>query len=340
MNFTKISFVLGLIFLVNFPKGYTQISIVCFYNCENFYDTVDQQNVIDEDFLPTSERGYTQSIYNAKTKNIATVIYKMGLLANSNGISLMGLAEIENKMVLTKLMNEPIIKKYHYKYIHFDSKDPRGVDVALIYNPVHFIPYQYKPINLTNDKYFTKYATRDILFVKGLLENEWVYIFVNHWPSRRGGLTSSQNKRIWASTVCKKIMDSIVKENAAAKFILMGDFNDNPTNKSLKMLHMMNPFLTLFKKGYGSLAFNDNWNLFDQILLSPNWMKSIKDNEEKFSLTNYKPVIYKNFTMIEKNGKYKGYPKRTYNGIEYNGGYSDHFPVALIFTLKKDTNSP
>jgi hypothetical protein len=106
------------------------------------------------------------------------------------------------------------------------------------------------------------------------------------------------------------------------------------------MLHMMNPFLTLFKKGYGSLAFNDNWNLFDQILLSPNWMKSIKDNEEKFSLTNYKPVIYKNFTMIEKNGKYKGYPKRTYNGIEYNGGYSDHFPVALIFTLKKDTNSP
>ena len=111
----------------------------------------------------------------------------------------------------------------------------------------------------------------------------------------------------------------------------MGDFNDNPTNNSIKLLALFNPFMLPFRKGMGTLAYNDSWNLFDQILISANWMKDS-------TLINCKSVIYKNNELIETQGRYKGYPKRTYNGNQLRGGYSDHFPVALIFSLKNEGN--
>jgi hypothetical protein len=319
-------------------KIYAQEIIVSFYNCENFYDTINQVNVIDEDFLPNSEKKYTQDLYKTKSKNLANVVYNLGRIENANGIAIMGLAEIENKIVLNQLINENSIKKYHYKFIQFDSKDPRGVDVALLYNPALFVPYQYKPFSLTDEKHFNHTATRDILLVKGLLINKWIYILVNHWPSRRGVGNSSVKKRIWASTICKKIMDSLQKMDPEARIIVMGDFNDNPNNRSLKMLKMNNPFMKLYKKGIGSIAFNDSWNLFDQILLSPNWLSNSKFNKNNFDLTNYKPIIYKENGMLEWAGKYRGYPKRTFNGNDFRGGYSDHFPVALIFTTNSAQN--
>ena len=120
-------------------------------------------------------------------------------------------------------------------------------------------------------------------------------------------------------------MDSVSIIDPQAKFIVMGDFNDNPNNSSIKKLDLSNPFLALFKNGYGSLAFRDSWSLFDQILLSRHW------NEGNNNLINYKPIIYTIPDMIETQGKYQGYPKRTYDGDRFRGGYSDHFPVALIF---------
>jgi hypothetical protein len=120
-------------------------------------------------------------------------------------------------------------------------------------------------------------------------------------------------------------MDSIQKVDPNAHWIVMGDFNDNPTNKSLKTFGLDNPFLPLFRQGQGTLAFRDSWNLFDQILLSPNWKTNKSD------LNHYQSIIYKTPDMIENQGKYAGYPKRTWNGDQFRGGYSDHFPVALIF---------
>jgi hypothetical protein len=328
-----------IILLFNVFKTTGQPTIIAFYNCENFYDTTNQINVVDEDFLPSSLKQYNQLSYNIKSQHLARVIYKLGKLEKSDGVALLGLVEIENDVVLTKLINEPMIKKYHYKFIHFDSKDIRGVDVALIYNPAYFKPYQYRPYSLTDETHFNTYATRDILFVKGLLNGEWVYILVNHWPSRRGGEHQSADKRNWASFICKKIMDSVNAENPNARFIVMGDFNDNPSNKSMKQLEMNNPFYKMFKKGMGTLAYNDCWNLFDQILLSKNWDGLAKGESSKKYLTNYKSIIYSNFNMTELLGKYQGYPKRTYNGNVYRGGYSDHFPVALIFSAKSGYNS-
>ena len=299
--------------------------VVSFYNCENFYDTIDQVKVIDEDFLPDSKKNYNSKAYAIKSNHLAKVIYGLGKMENCNGIAIMGVVEVENKLVLDKLIAEPLLQKYHYKYLHFDSRDQRGVDVALIYNPAYFEPYQYKPYSLTDANHFNDYATRDILYVKGRLDGEWIHILVNHWPSRRGGTFLSNSKRIWAATVCKKIMDSVSIIDPQAKFIVMGDFNDNPNNTSIKKLDLLNPFYTLFKNGYGSIAFRDSWSLFDQILLSKHWV------EANNNLTNYKPIIYTIQDMIETQGKYRGYPKRTYDGDRFRGGYSDHFPVALIF---------
>lgn len=327
----KLMVVLIICTLFSANKAISQKKIIGFYNCENFYDTTNQINVSDEDFLPGSVKGYNQKAYELKSKNLARVLYALGNIENADGIALLGVVEIENKMVLTKLLAEPLIKKYQYKYLHFDSKDLRGIDVALIYNPSKFKPYQYRPYSLTDNNHFNDYATRDILYVTGTLENEWVHILVNHWPSRRGGEKASMSKRLWAATVCKRIMDSVGKIDPKAKWIVMGDFNDNPTNKSIKLLALFNPFMLPFRKGMGTLAYNDSWNLFDQILISANWMKDS-------TLINCKPVIYKNNELIETQGRYKGYPKRTYNGNQLRGGYSDHFPVALIFSLKNEGN--
>ncbi len=306
--------------------------IVAFYNCENFYDTTDQLAVNDEEFLPNSGKGYSASRYAQKTSQLSKVIFGLGRLNQNEGLALLGVAEIENQYVLDKVIQSNAIKKYQYKYIHFNSKDPRGIDVALIYQPLFFTPYQYKTFSLRDVSHFQNYATRDILLVKGQLQQQWVYILVNHWPSRRGGSSEARKNRVWAATTCKRIMDSINLVDKNAHWIVMGDFNDNPTNKSIRLLELDNPFMAMFKKGLGSLAFRDSWNLFDQILLSSNW-RSPSSN-----LTNYKSIIYKTNDMIESQGKYAGYPKRTWNGNVFRGGYSDHFPVALIFKPNNDKN--
>jgi hypothetical protein len=297
---------------------------------------------------------------------LALVIAGIGKINNAKGISLLGIAEIENKMVLKKLAEDPMIKKYNYQFIHFDSKDTRGIDVALMYQPAHFKPYQYRSYSLTDATHFTTYATRDILYVQGELDKTWVHILVNHWPSRRGGENASAEKRIWAATVCKRIMDSIESRDPKAKIIVMGDFNDNPNNKSLKHLKMYNPFLKLFNRGMGSMAYRDSWSLFDQILLNANWpmeqekqggrSKKAPDrshlqpavaninnqyptnrqpsSDAWFDLIYCKSIIYRSAALTQQDGKYQGYPKRTWNGDQFNGGYSDHYPAVIIFKAK------
>lgn len=344
----------------------THSIIVGFYNFENYYDTTNQMNVADEEFLPNSAKGYNSMRYNNKSAQLAAVIYGIGKINNAKGIALLGIAEVENKMVLKKLADDPMIKKYNYQFIHFDSKDSRGIDVALMYQPAHFKPYQYRSYSLTDATHFTTYATRDILYVQGELDKTWVHILVNHWPSRRGGENASAEKRIWAATVCKRIMDSIENRDPKAKIIVMGDFNDNPNNKSLKHLKMYNPFLKLFNRGMGSMAYRDSWSLFDQILLNANWpmeqekpgcrSKKAPDSshtqaavaninnqypthmqtgsEAPFNLIYCKSIIYRSATLTEQDGKYQGYPKRTWNGDQFNGGYSDHYPAVIIFKAK------
>lgn len=313
-------------------KPILQKRIISFYNCENYYDTIDQKNAIDEEYTPQSTKGYNTAIFIQKRKRIAQTIYELGKQVKQDGISLIGLVEIENKMVLEALVNDPLIHKYHYQIIHFDSRDYRGIDVALLYNPAHFKPFQFKPISLSEGAHQNDFPTRDILYVKGRLDNSWVHVLVNHWPSRRGGTKESARRRFWASEIAKRLIDSLQTVDTNTQIIMMGDFNDNPTDPSLKNIPLENPFYLLFKKGLGSLAYNDQWSLFDQILLSRAYMDT--NNIISYS----KSIIYNKRDRIETEGRYKGYPKRTWSGDQYNAGFSDHFPVSVILNLKMGEN--
>ncbi len=313
--------------------------IISFYNLENFYDTVDNPLVNDEEFLPKGIRNYNTAIYTDKVNKLATVISQIGTDFNPDGPALLGVAEVENDTVLNDLIHNKLIEKRGYKIVHYDSKDVRGVDVGLLYNPRYFKV-------LESDKLFVQlpggskdaYYTRDILWVKGELDGEVIHVYVNHWPSRYGGETRSEPARKAAAQVCKNHIDSIAKLEPNAKVIIMGDLNDDPINASVAKVigakgaegdvrpeGFYNPWVELYKKGIGTLAYQDAWGLFDQILISYPWL-----NKKQDGAFFYQQHIFHRDFMVENNGRYKGYPMRTWDGNTYRGGYSDHFPTFLV----------
>jgi hypothetical protein len=320
-----------------------KVAVIGFYNLENFYDTVDNPIVNDEEFLPSGIRNYNTAIYKSKIQNLATVIAQMGADKSPDGPAILGVAEIENDTVLTDLVNHPLLKKRNYKIAHYDSKDIRGVDVAMLYNPKYFTVTK-------SDKLFVQlpggskdaYFTRDILWVQGKLDGELINIYVNHWPSRSGGEERSIPARNAAATVCKQHIDSLKSAEGESKVVVMGDLNDDPINESIagilkakgkikdvKPGGIFNPWFELYKNGIGTLAYQDAWGLFDQILISYPWLS--KDQKGFFY---YQPHIFNQPYMVENMGRYKGYPMRTWDGNTYRGGYSDHFPTYLVL-LKK-----
>jgi predicted extracellular nuclease len=342
----KVSFLVCFLTIIHFAVGQKKEFkpvVVSFYNLENFYDTVNNTLVNDEEFLPEGPRNYSTEIYLNKVNKLATVISQIGIEKNPDGPAILGVAEVENDTVLNDLVHQKLIAKRNYKIVHYDSKDIRGVDVGLLYNPKYFSVE-------ASDKLFVQlpsgskdsYFTRDILWVKGKLDGETVHIYVNHWPSRSGGEKRSEPGREAAALVCRKHIDSIAKKEPNAKVIIMGDLNDDPINSSISTVlnakgkindvrkgGLFNPWLDLYKKGFGTLAYQDAWGLFDQIIISHPWLD--KDQEGLFFYQQF--IFFKEY-MVENKGRYKGYPMRTWDGNTYRGGYSDHFPTYIVF-LKK-----
>lgn len=331
-------------------KSY-KISIIAFYNLENFYDTINDPHVNDEEFTPAGVRNYNSQIYLDKVEKLATVISKIGTdekpeSGSPDGVAILGVAEIENENVLKDLVNNPLLKKRNYQIVHYDSKDARGVDVAMLYNPKYFKVIESKPLFVqlpggTKDAYYT----RDILWVKGKLDGEIIHIYVNHWPSRYGGEERSSPAREAAAMVCKKHIDSINAVDGEQKVVIMGDLNDDPISpsvaevlkakakiKDVRKGGLFNPWVNMYKKGFGTLAYQDAWGLFDQIIISYPWLDT-----EQSGFYFYKQVIFNREFMTENKGRYKGYPMRTWDGITYRGGYSDHYPTYLVM-LKKVSN--
>jgi predicted extracellular nuclease len=333
-------------------KQQYKVAVISFYNLENFYDTIDNPLVSDEEFTPQGPKHYDGKIYWDKIQHLATVISQIGIEMNADGPAILGVAEIENDTVLKDLVNHSLIKKRGYKFVHYDSKDARGVDVGLLYNPKYFTVEQ-------SDKLFVQlpggskdsYFTRDILWVKGKLDGETIHVYVNHWPSRVGGEERSAPAREAAALVCKNHIDSIAKKDGHQKLVIMGDLNDDPVSpsvaqvlkskgkeKDVKPGGIFNPWVDLYKKGIGTLAYQDAWGLFDQILVSYPFL-----NKDQQGFFYYQQHIFNKQYMVENIGKYKGYPMRTWDGNTYRGGYSDHFPT-YIFVLKKPeeakTNKP
>lgn len=324
-------------------KQQGKVAIIGFYNLENFYDTLDNPLVNDEEFLPNGPKNYNSRIYWHKVQNLATVISQMGADITPDGPAILGVAEVENDTVLNDLVNHSLLKKRNYKIVHYDSRDIRGIDVGLLYNPKYFTVEQSRNLFVqlpggSKDAFFT----RDILWVKGKLDGETIHIYVNHWPSRSGGEERTRPAREAAAQVCKNHIDSIGKLEKNAKFIIMGDLNDDPVSPSVSVVlnakgkekdvmrgGLFNPWTELYKKGTGTLAYQDGWNLFDQIIISYPWL-----NKDQSGFYYVKQYIFNKEYMVENIGKYKGYPMRTWDGNTYRGGYSDHFPTYLVFFKK------
>jgi len=303
------------------------IYTIAFYNVENLFDTVDNPNTVDDEYLPSSRRRWTKKRYHHKVKKLSSVIQQLGSNLSKHKPAIVGLVEVENSKVVHDLISHKNLVNHSYGYVHYDSPDERGIDVALLYNRNLFEVYSSKTysLELTDDEGKPDY-TRDILRVSGSLNGELVHILVNHWPSRRDGEEETKPSRIKAAQLVHKAINEIKSEIENPKIIIMGDFNDDPISESVKQ-HLVtdeffNPMESLFDKGIGTLTFNGNWNLFDQIIFSKNFLT--KESEKHTFL--HAEVFNKDWLQVFK-GKLKGSPFRTYIGPWYKGGYSDHFPV-------------
>lgn len=323
------------------------IRTIVFYNLENLFDTKNDTLVFDDGRTPDGTYQWTAERYQKKIGNIAKVITEIGVTSTKNGPDIIGLCEVENASVIEDLINHKLLRSHDYGMVHYDSPDERGIDVALLYKKDAFLPTASKShrLLLFNEDGYRDY-TRDQLLVEGFLDGEKFYFLVNHWPSRSGGELRSRPFRIKAAQLTKRIMDSIRRDNVKAKIISMGDFNDDPVDQSLKKvlsstgkrkqldsLSLYNPMEKLFRKGVGTLAYRDKWNLFDQFLITP----SALDNANGYFF--WKAGIFDVEWLKNQDGRFKGYPFRTYVGTTYQGGYADHFPVYL-YLIKQASPDP
>lgn len=328
---------------LNAQKGQFQVAAVGFYNFENLFDTEDDPNIRDEEFTPEGRRRWTNELYQDKLKNLSRVISELGTELTPDGLAILGICEIENRKVLEDFVKQPAVAERNYQIIHYDSPDERGIDVALIYQSKYFEVTKSTPIPLMiyNDDGERNF-TRDVLHVEGKLDGEPLHVLVNHWPSRSGGEKRSQPGRNAAALICKEVKDSLRKIDPQVKIIVMGDLNDDPTSPSVKQVlsckynkkdvrrgDFYNPMHQYFKKGFGTTAWRDAWSLFDQVIVSSGLM-----TKRQAGYRFYKAVVYNKPYLIQKKGRYKGYPFRTFDFDNYMAGYSDHLPV-YTFLIKE-----
>jgi len=331
-----------LLFFVNTvscQKNY-QIKTVAFYNLENLFDTINDPTKNDEASPMMEIKKGRSEVYKKKLNNMAKVISEIGLKASKNSPVLLGVAEIENRKVLDDLVNTQYLKNKNYSIIHYDSPDLRGIDVAFLYQEKYFKPVAHETFELRLwDEEGKRIYTRDQLLVSGYLDNELIYIIVNHWPSRRGGEAKSSFKREKAAYLNTQIIAKIKETDPNPKIIIMGDLNDDPTNNSLKKVlktkarkarvkkgDIYNPMEDLFRRGENTLVYRDNINLFDQILITAPLLSKKKDYS---TYKMYKTGVFKPTYLTTQTGKYKGYPFRSFSRSKFIGGYSDHYPVYM-----------
>ena len=311
-----------------------QAYTIAFYNLENLFDIKNDKKKLDDDFTPSGKKHWNYKKYKRKISKLSAVISQLGTQKSFYSPAIVGVVEVENRSVLTDLVQANNLKNEHYDFVHYDSPDERGIDVALLYKKELFelLHSEAFPLYLDDGNGGRDY-TRDVLMVKGNLNNELIYVLVNHWPSRRSGYDINEEKRIKAAELVAEIVNKINAETENAKIIIMGDFNDDPSNKSVKKhlvnSHFYNPMEHLIATGNGTLSHQKVWHLFDQIIFSKNFIE-IKENKHSFKYAE----VFDAYFLKEWKGKYKGNPFRTYIGKWYQGGYSDHFPVYVY--LKKN----
>ncbi|PNW29513.1 endonuclease/exonuclease/phosphatase family protein [Formosa algae] len=301
---------------------------IAFFNLENLFDITNDPNINDNDFLSTSDKRWNLKRYENKLFKLGFAISNIGKQETETHPAIVGVAEVENAKVLQDLLDSENLKDISYSFVHYDSPDERGIDVALIYDTTQFEVTDSAPysIMLFDDNGLADY-TRDILRVSGVFNGEPMHFLVNHWPSKNE--ESNAPKRMEVSNKATEIIEGLKAENPDAKIIVMGDFNDNSASESVQALvnnnALFNPMESLTSYNRGSINYRFKWDVFDQFMLTHNFLDH-KPGTHNFQTAD----IFDADFLKQYKGKYKGQPFRTYVGKTYKGGYSDHFPVYLL----------
>ncbi len=311
------------------------------YNVENYFDCVDDPLTCDEEYLPGGLRGWNYQRYTQKQYNIAKVIVSLGSWYPP---ALVGLSEVESRKALFDLIRGPL-KNLRYHFAHFESPDFRGIDVALLYQPEQFKLIEKKAINVSFPNR-PGVTTRDILYVKGVVPTaDSLHVFVCHFPSRLGGKLESEDKRIQAASILRQSVDSLFKRDNQAKIVIMGDFNDHPDDVSLikclrairssEELHANQLYNMMFHfhlDGKGTHKHGAEWGVLDHIIISGALLKQ----NSKFYTSQNDIYIHNPEFLLEEDLKFLGYkPRRTYIGMRYNNGFSDHLPIYIDFHMSQ-----
>lgn len=320
-----LKYLLTLVFVASAGLAWSQPQMVAFYNVENLMDTRNDPATQDDDMLPNAEKEWNDVRYQAKLSAVAGVVADM---SNEYGYpSLLGLAEVENKLVLSDLVKQQAISGVNYRFVHYDSRDERGIDVALLYRPDRF--HLERSCSVRAD---VELPTRDILMVWGELSGEAVLVVVVHLPSRIGGEEFTSAFRESCARQLRELIESARSVEPQRKVIIMGDMNDTPRDSSIKRVlgaksnarnlqadDIYNPFAHCRK---GSMVYQYRWYLYDQILLSSDFVPHR-------GCSAARGYVYRQKSLLDKNRS----PKPTYRGVEYMGGVSDHLPVYVLLQL-------
>lgn len=305
-----------------------------FYNVENLFDLDNDSETEDDEFTPAGKRYWTKKKYERKLNKISQSIFAF---SNYKAPEIIGLCEIENKIVLLDLLGVQLFRKQAYKILHADSRDNRGIDVALLYDSIKTKPIfvDFIPTQIENGNF-----SRDILYAKMLVKSDTLHLFLNHWPSRYSGARETAHFRLKLAEILISKCDSILDKDSQANIILFGDFNDEPNNKSIQSItayRLANSdeevFYNLMIKSkivLGTIKFQGIWNMFDQFIVSSN----LKDGHGKFRIRN--TSVANDSFLFEDDSRYMGLkPYRTYSGFKYTGGFSDHLPIKLVLEINR-----
>lgn len=330
--------------------------IVGFYNLENLFDIYDDPAKNDAQFLPEGDYKWTEAKYQKKLENMAHVIKEM---AEDNGRyhTILGVSEIENRLVLEDLVMQPEIADANYQIIHYDGPDRRGVDVALLYKPEQFeylgsesIPYTFEGSSIDfvmSEEEQDYFKTRDILMVHGLIDGEHFAFYVAHLPSRAGDKKGSFQLRDRGGEIMYDHAMMMMEKYPGIKIVCMGDMNDNPTDPSMaEYLHgkanieevgekdFYSPFIEMLEDGFGSLCYRGVWSIYDLLLVNHTLAVAPEGGLRitPIGKKGYYGRVFKKPFMTSQSGTYKGYPFRTFSNGSFIGGYSDHYPTYILIS--------
>ncbi len=309
---------------------------IVFYNVENLFNTTDNPGTEDEEFTPMGEKEWDEEKYEKKLKDIAEVISSVN---RKELPEIIGLAEVENRKVLEDLIEIRALRKGDYVIVHEESPDRRGIDVALLYRKDELRSVKHSAINV-DFPFDSTLTTRDILHVEGKApDGKKIHFFINHWSSRSGGVKESEPKRMYAAVNLRRRIDLLLSRESDPRIVIMGDFNDEPTNRSLMNIllasnkrknigpgDLYNLYYDRHNLGNeGTYNYRGKWNMLDHIIVSYNLI-----NQRGFYSCGYDDGrIFKEEWMLYETEEGIKVPNRTYGGTDYYGGISDHFPVYL-----------